>query len=645
MKDRAIVILTAVVVVVVAGGVWLFVPTLESPERKLDERVGASAERARRTVAQFDAETDAAAALVDRAGLAADVTPEKIDEVVNANEQPAQEAVAAEQERLQALQKSAVARMRQLDAEFTELDRNAQLTPPAAPTFNQNPEAMKRDLAKGIQQREKFLAENRALVNQALTDAKAALQDQEGDASGRNSPVANQLSGMALIQEAAAAEREATLHRQEVATRLYDMREDVRSRAEAAANTGVVKASDINETIADREETLKKAQAAHAKMQEQVTDLQQRIDGLQRQIDEQDAIAADARTRMEALSDRGIDYGDPNAAADFATAYNEAAHAYRVAVRTKHTLQYGGLENARIDSSGDLLKGEFVSATPGGTVQSVEGLVDLQSDLAVAQGDLDGAATQVRIAETQLAAAKATREQLQQREDNAGTRMASLADKIAKDFTVYQQAADATQAAEDLAIRKYRDAASAFNNAQSAQAQMVQAVPADLPADAKDRSPYKYIEDDNWIGAEAKSEAADAQVAAALVCNARIKRLQHALAVLDEVNTAVPLAAYDRGAIEQQIATTRDEGIELAEKATRALESAARDLKNHWTVAASVAAANYVMSLFGRPELRNLAMQNYAEVVKGREDNPEVRPYRMRFEQLRSTAAKAEATP
>jgi len=57
-------------------------------------------------------------------------------------------------------------------------------------------------------------------------------------------------------------------------------------------------------------------------------------------------------------------------------------------------------------------------------------------------------------------------------------------------------------------------------------------------------------------------------------------------------------------------------------------------------VAASVAAANYVMSLFDRPELRSLALQNYNEVVKGREDNPDVRPFKLRFEQLRGGARR-----
>lgn len=645
MKDRALVILTAVVVVVVVGGMFVLVPALESPQRKLDESVGKTAEKARRTVARFNAEADAAAALVDRAGLTADVTPEKIETIVDADHRPAQEALAKEQERLQELQRSSVARLRQLDATFAELDSDAEITPPSVPTFSDNPEGMKRDLAQGMQQRNKLIKENRDQMNAALSEASAALQEQEGGASGRDNPLANRLSGIALMQEASAAVREATLRRQEAVSRLYELQAAVQARSDAASRTGQVRASEVEAQIAAREQALAAAKAAHADVSAAVDRLQGEIDALQQRIDEQAAIGDELRVRMDALAERGLNYDDPQGAARFSAEYSDLARQYRAARRSEHMLRNGGLANARIDERGDLLTGGFVSATPGGTVESVPGLVDLQADMRVAQVDLEGAATQVRIAETQLTAAKEQLTSLQSGDADAEQRMKALADQITTDYAAYQQAAEAALAAEEQALRKYRDAASAFAAAQTAQNTIVQGVPSDLSSEAKDRSPYKFIEDDAWIGGEAKSESADAQLAAALVLHARVRRLALARKVLDEAAQSAALDGYDAAALTQQIEEARTQGMELAEKATRSLESVARDLKSHWTLAASVAAANYVMSLFDRPELANLAMQNYSEVVKGREDNPNVRPFRLRLEQLHNRGQFAGDAP
>ena len=49
-----------------------------------------------------------------------------------------------------------------------------------------------------------------------------------------------------------------------------------------------------------------------------------------------------------------------------------------------------------------------------------------------------------------------------------------------------------------------------------------------------------------------------------------------------------------------------------------------------------ISAADYVLALFDNPSMVQAAIANYRNVVEGREDNPYIRPFRDRLEQLRS---------
>jgi hypothetical protein len=264
-------------------------------------------------------------------------------------------------------------------------------------------------------------------------------------------------------------------------------------------------------------------------------------------------------------------------------------------------------------------------------------LDDVRADLAAAETELAGREMGLTQVEDQLRDVQALREQFVATADRAQDAATDHQRNIADAYAAYRAQADKARAAEDAAIRKYKSAASAFTAAQRAGSTRVSNVPTDLDPAAMERSPYALIQTDRWIGAEARSEAADASVWAALVWFERYTQLSQALAVLGEVNAQAPLGEFDRAALEQAAAEARDAGTQLAEDAVRDLETAARDLGSHWTVAASLAGANYVLSLFGNPQLRGLAIQNYLAVVKDREDNPDVRPFKRRLEQLQRT--------
>lgn len=643
MKDRAIVLFTAAVVVFLSGAAWLFLPVLQSSERKLEARVGESAERARRMVAQFNAQTDASAEFVDRAGITADLSAERVGAIIASDHRPAQEALEAEATRLQEMLRGSVARTRQLDATFNTLDPGTQLTARSVPAFGNQPDAVQRDLTTGIQQRDRLIADNRARMSNALTEVGRALSDQQGDASGTDSVAANWLKGMALQQEAEAASRSASLHRQTAVGALNDMRTAARAHGAARAATSIVETSDIASAIAAREQALAEARAQRSEVETLVASLESTVADLQRQIDEQAAIATAARARMDALVDRGLEYELPDAAEQFKTAYENAAREYRTAERAEHFLRYGGLENVRIGASGDLLSGEFISTSPGEEIVARRGLEDYAGDLAVARKDLEGLTAEVERAESRVREAEELRTAYERRQDGASARASTLQDRVAARYSAYREAEAAATQAEDLAIRKFTDAAKSFNGAQRAYSARVADVPVGLSPDVLERSPYSLIQRDAWAGAEAKAEAADAELRAALIWHERVRRLEWAEAVLGDVQEVAPLEEHDDAALAERLADARDQGFALAEKATQALESVGRDLENHWTVAASLAAANYVMSLFDRPELRNLAIQNYNAAVQGRENDANVRPFLERMRQIGAEMQPSDA--
>jgi hypothetical protein len=637
VKDRAIVVLTAVVVTALGGAAYLFAPALQSDERKLEARVGAGAEHARRILDQFNAELDAATAIVDESGVAGELTVERVEAIVSDDHRDATAALQQESQRMQEMLKGAANRIRNLDTQLAELDAGAEIAPFPSTTLGSSPGQALSTLKQGVQWRERAQKENRSRLSSALSEVGGALSATEGEASGSNSVTANRIKGIAHFQEGDAAAREAALARSAADGQLFVMQQAARALAAARTRSRITDTSQVGAAIATRQEELAAARAQRDTVQARVDALAAEAADLEQRISGQEDIAQRARQRMEELEERGLDYALRDSAQRFAADYRPAAGAYRAAIREQHALRHGRLGNARIDDSGDLLAGGFVAATPGQDIEYVRGLDDVRADLAAAETELAGREMGLTQVEDQLRDVQALREQFVATADRAQDAATDHQRNIADAYAAYRAQADKARAAEDAAIRKYKSAASAFTAAQRAGSTRVSNVPTDLDPAAMERSPYALIQTDRWIGAEARSEAADASVWAALVWFERYTQLSQALAVLGEVNAQAPLGEFDRAALEQAAAEARDAGTQLAEDAVRDLETAARDLGSHWTVAASLAGANYVLSLFGNPQLRGLAIQNYLAVVKDREDNPDVRPFKRRLEQLQRT--------
>jgi chromosome segregation ATPase len=374
VKDRAIVVLTAVVVTALGGAAYLFAPALQSDERKLEARVGAGAEHARRILDQFNAELDAATAIVDESGVAGELTVERVEAIVSDDHRDATAALQQESQRMQEMLKGAANRIRNLDTQLAELDGGAEVAPFPSTTLGSSPGQALSTLKQGVQWRERAQKENRSRLSSALSEVGGALSATEGEASGSNSVTANRIKGIAHFQEGDAAAREAALARSAADGQLFVMQQAARALAAARTRSRITDTSQVGAAIATRQEELAAARAQRDTVQARVDALAAEAADLEQRISGQEDIAQRARQRMEELEERGLDYALRDSAQRFAADYRPAAGAYRAAIREQHALRHGRLGNARIDDSGDLLAGGFVAATAGQDIEYVRGL-------------------------------------------------------------------------------------------------------------------------------------------------------------------------------------------------------------------------------------------------------------------------------
>jgi hypothetical protein len=140
---------------------------------------------------------------------------------------------------------------------------------------------------------------------------------------------------------------------------------------------------------------------------------------------------------------------------------------------------------------------------------------------------------------------------------------------------------------------------------------------------------------DDWLAAHADCQGAGANLQAALLLYGRYRLLERAGAVMDGFGDA---ASTQPGTdvFASSAAEAMEQGKDLLDKAITSLERSSGKLRKHWTVTATVAAADYALSLFGDESLRELAIANYQSVVEGREQDELVRPFAERLEQLRN---------
>ncbi len=639
MKNQTVAVVTGGIVLVVGGGLWLFAPTLQSPQRKLTGRVDEGAERARRSLAEYNPAADAAAAITEDAGIATDLSRERINEMLAEDPRLAEDLIERQTERLKEIVESRRSSLRDLEARLAELDPNAEVMRQPVPGFGANVDAQVRTLSEGVTQHRQMEKANRQRLESALREINETLQESANGIQGTDVPVANRVKAAALFHQAAALERAAALQRDDVLAALRRISALARDIALTRTELNLVASSGVDQVISEQQKVVADVQKLLNELQTSATELKSEIADLNQRIEAQVARANAARAEMEALEQRGLNFDLPNPSEAFAAEYEEQAAIYRQATRQAEALRHGTLANARIEATGDLLHGAYVPADSAAEVTHVPGLDELERKLASLQARIAGQQEAVQKARTAEDELQTLRAEYVRRGETARQTLDDLSAKLSAAYDGYAAVAEELINAEDAVVRAYLASAQAFEAAKRANDQRIsdmQTAAAAIRPDAKERSPYRFIEDDAWISAHAVTQASDARLWAALTLYQRYQLAQQALATLQRAEDVAQLPNFEAQPLQDRIADARERGMELAEKAIRDLESQATRLRRHWTLAASVAGADYVLAMFGRPDALEAAIANYSNVVKDRPDDPRVQIYVDRLAQLRA---------
>jgi predicted deacylase len=151
----------------------------------------------------------------------------------------------------------------------------------------------------------------------------------------------------------------------------------------------------------------------------------------------------------------------------------------------------------------------------------------------------------------------------------------------------------------------------------------------------QERSAKSLFANDVRPAASNSARAADARLRLAMVYYDRLRDLKRDKAIVEELAGHVG-ELPDPAALEAEIEETQSTGLALAEQATDKLLREARNLEQHYSVTAEIAAGYYLQSLFGNPELAEAAIRNYQTVIEGREDDPNVQAFVQRLAQLQN---------
>ncbi len=632
MKNHLSSVVVGVGVIVLLVGAWYTVPMLQSPDRIVKEKTGEASERARRLVDGYNAELDINASLVERSGLGELVTSEKINEVVENDAQLVESIVNEETERLEALVKSTRAGARDLDNRLEELAPDESIPQRPAMNLGRNASAMSREMVDGVKDFKAVVKRNDEKLPAALDSVATGMQITEGDVSGADDLNANRIKGLVLHQQGLSAHRQACFLRQTADGELMSIVNLCISLKGGNGEADFVEKSGLRTLIAEQLKSVAEIESKLEDSQSEVKSLSSKIADLESAIGEQVAIAAEARKRMEEIESKGLVYEQEDPVGSFREAYEKNAAIYRQAVSKVQVLENGAVVDAHIDDSGDYLTGDLISNKDGAGLEYSVGKIGYERKLAAAQVQMKGQESILADARMTLARSEQLLAEYEKREADAGESVGKWKQEIDNRVDAYNEVMVKVVIEEEKALKYFDQAETAFKKAKGAADRRTTNVPDVVPPD----SPYEYVQKDRWLGSYASCQAADSKVWAALVLYDRYAHLQRVSGILADVDGYVSAEGIDVTEIAKAIDETKQKAEKLLDNAIKMMEDAANGAGRDWSIAASVAGADYVLSLFNHPEMVEAAMNNYDNVVAGREDEPSIRVFKERLDQLRN---------
>ncbi|MFQ5463560.1 MAG: hypothetical protein ACE5E5_13170 [Phycisphaerae bacterium] len=599
---------------------WLALPTLQTPRQAAATQVGVSVERARRLLHEFDHRMVQKSLLLDDlAGADVDVDMEDAEQLLESATDDYQERHA---EHWATYQPS--------DYMLPDPPRNARAT------YGH----LARQVGEGIRARDTILAENEQLLSDAMDSINVALAVQAGDVSGRSFAEASRLKGVIYYHQgcserirAGSLRSEAARKKQKLAA-LAGRAAHLRHAIDGLSNDDVdARTAELGERIAGLTDELENMKSQRRQADAQVAELSERLRSAK-------ARAAAALAEMETIRSAGVDFEDPNGGSTFAEALLRQDRLFRQADHEVAALRFGQFPNARIERSGDLLRGRFVENGSRDNLTTEYGILHYQDRVSVLTEKskrLANVLDQLRRDLEELGAIKSVRQSEKTRLAGELDRITQRAGELYEALTSVESEAFET---EDAAIALLDKAGAAFRQAASAARSWVQgggAVAQALSLEVKPNSAFAKRAGSGWMGADMTAEQADCDLAKAWIHHRRFAAYSRNAELLSFAAKALDLRETDPEAEKAKSSDAHDAAVAAIESAVANIKLAHRNAGKHWTFVARLAGADDLLTLLGHQAYLADAIAAYRNAINGRETQAYVQKYVKRLGELEAS--------
>ncbi len=595
-------VVVASVAVVVTGAAWWVLPAMQPAERRVESQAEVHIERARRLLDRFNADLAYRSLLVDQL--------RDYDVDVDASDPAAMvdsigDAYQAEHE--------------ELWKTFEPKEWQEGVGRPARASYGN----LAGQIREGVGSRKTLIDENQRSLVDALAEADAALAVNVGEASGRVIAEAHRIKATILYHRGLAERVNGSLKRRDAEPILHQL-VDLGAKANSLRLTeSIVADSGVDERIKGVREKLSAAESRIAEARTSLSQLNATIQDLERKWSSARSRSDAARAEIDRLRVAGVDFSDPQGAENYALQLTQQDAAYRAAEREAHDLEVGALPNARIDASGDFLRGRYFEGDQGNDLTVSHGLAHYREERSILSMRVESEQAGAEGMKADLSRLEALKNSLTEQQADAVTRLAEIKSEAATEFDELNRTQSEAEAVEENALRLLDQSASEAQQAASMADQWVsdsRELAQGVSPEAKERSAFNQRSDDAWLGGFDSAQVADAREAMAWVFYDRFDaatRMAEALAI---VSASIQLPEADVSAVRVKADDARVAGIKEIEMAMSVLEKAHRNVERHWTLTAQGAGITYLMVLFGQTDYLADAIEAYRAAVKGREN-------------------------
>jgi len=595
------------------GAFWVVLPSLEAASRQVDREAGIHIERARRLLHQYNAGLDYQALLV---GSLRDLGVD-----AEAPENLSEDAADIYKDSHTSLWTS-----------FSPTD-SIDSTRPATTNYRDIDDQIRR----GVAGREQLIRDNEDLLTLAAKEIDVGLSLSSGGADARSHAEANRLKGVIQYYEGLALRLQSALVRNEAQAVRRDLAEFAGRVESLKQSQTVLDDSGIDALLATiREEYTRKEQDVRRREREMAA-LGDKIAELERRIEAAKERRNKARRTFDQLREMGIDFSDPNGAADFAARIAEQDRVYREAVREMESLVAGSYPYAQIDATGDYLHGRYLENGSPANLTVEPGLKHYQAERAVAETELERTRFALDGARDDVAAFERLREDLMQQQRDAQDRIASLRPQATEIFDELASLEDEAASLEEQAIAKLSASAKTSKTAASLVGAWVDDArnrTQSLSPEKLEQSAFTSRTKAAWMGGHIAAQSADAELVLAWIHYDRFLGASRDAELFASLPAELGLRDADARAELDAAAEARDAGVKAIGEVHSILQRAHREADRQWTFVAQDAGAKYLLALFGDEAYAADAIEAYREALKGREDEPYVQRLAARLKRL-----------